>query len=125
MRAIKRDERLKKTETPEQTAARHDREVEAMFARKRDERARAAAERRELERLAAIGRASAGDGRLLRINEVLRLTGIKSRTTLWRLEGAGQFPARVKLSGVNGRAVAWHEREIRRWIGERQASRTA
>ena len=96
-----------------------------MFARKRDERARAAAERRELERLAAIGRASAGDGRLLRINEVLRLTGIKSRTTLWRLEGAGQFPARVKLSGVNGRAVAWHEREIRRWIGERQASRTA
>lgn len=36
--------------------------------------------------------------RLLTAAEVLRLTGYKSRTTLWRRVKAGQFPAPVALS---------------------------
>jgi prophage regulatory protein len=53
--------------------------------------------------------------RLLRIKQVLAMTGL-SRMTIYRLEGAGLFPARRKL-GKN--SVAWIEDEIASWIKSR------
>lgn len=53
--------------------------------------------------------------RLIRADELEEKTGL-SRTTIWRLEKAGEFPARRKL----GRgAVAWLEDEVDEWIGSR------
>ena len=48
--------------------------------------------------------------------EVLRLAGI-GRTTRWKLERDGKFPARVRLSP--GR-VGWKSSQIQTWIEERQ-----
>lgn len=53
--------------------------------------------------------------RLLRVDEVKRRTGL-SRTTIWRREREGEFPARVKL-GDN--SVAWRESEVEDWIESR------
>lgn len=50
--------------------------------------------------------------RLIRVDEVIELTGL-SRTTLWRRERAGDFPARRRL-GAN--SVAWSEREVLEWV---------
>ena len=57
---------------------------------------------------------------LLRVSEVSRLTTL-SRTTIWRLERAGTFPSRRKLSA---NAVAWLLEEVERWI-ETRAARSA
>jgi predicted DNA-binding transcriptional regulator AlpA len=40
---------------------------------------------------------SSNPDKIIRVKEVLELTGL-SRTTLWRLEKKGQFPARLPLS---------------------------
>jgi prophage regulatory protein len=56
---------------------------------------------------------------ILRTAAVIRITGL-SRTTLWRLEGQGEFPARVRL-GAN--SVGWREEEIARWIDTRPRGR--
>lgn len=53
--------------------------------------------------------------RLLRLPDVLQQTGL-SKTQLYGLQRAGQFPASVQL---HGRAVAWYAHEIHTW----QASR--
>lgn len=58
--------------------------------------------------------------RLLRIDEVTSRVGL-SRTTIWRREREGEFPARVKLSG---NAVAWREDEVEEWIEGRPRVRT-
>ena len=50
--------------------------------------------------------------RLIRVAEVLSLTGL-SRRTLYRKMLAGEFPAAVKI-GTN--SVAWRESEIVAWI---------
>jgi len=50
--------------------------------------------------------------RIMRIQEVVDLTGL-SRTTIWRKERAGEFPARVRL-GEN--SVGWRAGEVNRWI---------
>ena len=55
------------------------------------------------------------DNRLVRIPEVLALTGL-SRSTLYRLEDDGLFPRRVKLGK---RSVAYREVQIREWITNR------
>jgi prophage regulatory protein len=47
---------------------------------------------------------------LLRLREVQRISGL-SRSSIYRMEAAGKFPARVKLSE---RAIAWREAEIHR-----------
>ena len=47
--------------------------------------------------------------------EVLRRAGI-GRTTRWKEEKAGRFPARVRLS--EGR-IGWLERDIEAWIASR------
>jgi len=50
--------------------------------------------------------------RILRIKEVVDLTGL-SRTTIWRKERAGEFPARVRL-GEN--SVGWRVSEVNGWV---------
>ena len=54
--------------------------------------------------------------RLIRMPEVLRRIGV-SRTTLYKLLGAGQFPEPVRFS----RALTWRDTDIEAWI-ERQAA---
>ena len=55
--------------------------------------------------------------RLLRIAEVVHATGL-SRMTIYRLERAGEFPARRRL-GRN--SVAWLDDDITAWIDSRPA----
>ena len=56
---------------------------------------------------------------VLRLNEVRRLTGL-SRSHVYRLEAAGDFPRRIKLST---RASAWIASEIEGWLAGRIATR--
>lgn len=58
-----------------------------------------------------------GAFRFLRLPEVCERTGL-SRSQIYRLEAAGQFPARVKL-GVS--ASAWVDREVHHWQALRVA----
>ena len=60
-----------------------------------------------------------GEGRLMKIDEVLHLTSL-SRSTLYRLIRSGDFPSPVR---IGPRAVAWRERDIRRWLESRPATR--
>lgn len=53
--------------------------------------------------------------RLLRQAEVQDRTGL-GRTTIWRLEKDGRFPARRRLVGST---CAWVESEITEWIHSR------
>jgi len=53
---------------------------------------------------------------ICRIEEVCRETRL-SRTTIWRLERAGKFPARVQLGE---RAVGWRKADIIKWVDSRQ-----
>lgn len=51
--------------------------------------------------------------KLIKRDDVLELCAI-SKTTLYRLINASQFPDSVKLPG--GRGVAWRYRDIEAWI---------
>ena len=53
--------------------------------------------------------------KLITQKQVVDLVGV-SRTTIWRLERAGQFPRRVQVST---KAVRWHQAEILDWIESR------
>ena len=53
--------------------------------------------------------------RLVRQQEVFDRTGL-SRTSVWRLEKAGEFPKRRQIIG---KTVAWVESEIVEWIQAR------
>jgi prophage regulatory protein len=55
--------------------------------------------------------------RLLRRPEVQRMTGL-SKTTLYSLMQAGEFPRPVKLAE---RCAAWPEAEVSQWIERRIA----
>jgi len=50
--------------------------------------------------------------KIVRSKEVQTLTGL-SRTTLWRLERSGKFPARIALSTSS---VGWRLSDIQEWI---------
>jgi predicted DNA-binding transcriptional regulator AlpA len=52
---------------------------------------------------------------LLPTNDILNITGL-SRTTLWRLERAGKFPMRLRLSANR---VGWRKDEVEEWIATR------
>ena len=52
--------------------------------------------------------------RMLREREVRTATGL-SRTTRWRLERAGQFPRKRRISPG---AVGWLESEIMAWMDQ-------
>jgi prophage regulatory protein len=58
------------------------------------------------------GRDTEFPDRILRLPEVMRLTSL-SKTTIWELEKAGNFPQRRQLTG---KAVGWKESEIVAWI---------
>ncbi len=53
--------------------------------------------------------------KLLNQKQIVDLVGL-SRTTIWRLERAGQFPRRLKVSR---KAVRWIQAEIVDWINSR------
>jgi len=53
--------------------------------------------------------------KFLRIRQVMQLTGL-SRMTIYRLELAGRFPKRRRLSE---NSVAWLESELQAWAGSR------
>ena len=57
--------------------------------------------------------------RFLRIGQVMQLTGL-SRMTIYRLELAGEFPKRRKLSK---NSVAWLDTDIAQWAESRPVSR--
>lgn len=50
--------------------------------------------------------------KIIRSKEVQELTGL-SRTTIWRLEREGKFPARVPLTSSN---VGWRLTDVQEWI---------
>ncbi|MEO8998335.1 MAG: AlpA family transcriptional regulator [Rhodanobacter sp.] len=54
----------------------------------------------------------------LRLPEVCRVTGL-SRSQIYRLEAAGQFPQHVKLGAS---ASAWIDREVAQWQADRIAA---
>ena len=55
--------------------------------------------------------------RILRLTEVLELTGL-SKSTLYRRLEAGEFPQQAKLGGPSSRAVGWLENEVYAWIDD-------
>ncbi len=58
--------------------------------------------------------------KLIRTDEVVRRTGL-SRTTIWRRERQGEFPARRRI-GEN--SVGWLETEVDSWIESRPPVRS-
>lgn len=59
---------------------------------------------------------------MLRMRGVMARTGL-SRSTVYRLEAAGQFPPRIKLGES---ASAWLESEVTAWLRQKvEASRQA
>ena len=56
--------------------------------------------------------------RFIRLPDVCRQTGL-SRSQIYRLENAGQFPRRVKLGQA---ASAWIESEVLQWCTDRIAA---
>jgi len=42
-----------------------------------------------------------------------------SRTTLWRMERAGDFPTRIQISANR---IGWLEADVDAWLDERKAS---
>lgn len=50
--------------------------------------------------------------RLLRFPQVKEMTGL-SRTTVWRMEKAGNFP---KSRAISSRMTVWLESEVQAWI---------
>jgi len=55
---------------------------------------------------------SPGGGRVVRLPEVLEITGL-SRTTIWRRERYGSLPSPFRLGGERTRAVGWREGHLR------------
>ncbi len=53
--------------------------------------------------------------RVLRLPEVCRIVGL-SRSSIHRMEAAGQFPKRRR---IGERAVAWDADEVEAWITSR------
>jgi prophage regulatory protein len=53
--------------------------------------------------------------RALRLRDVCEVTGL-SRTTLWRLRCAGQFPIPRRLSAG---AIAWLSSDVSAWVRSR------
>lgn len=52
---------------------------------------------------------------VLRFPALRRVTGL-SRCTIWRMENAGKFPKRIKLSVGT---VGWRSEEVQVWIESR------
>lgn len=57
---------------------------------------------------------------LVRLPDVIRMSGL-SRATIYRLEAAGVFPARVRISQ---RTVGWYLHQVEEWLTNRAPVRT-
>ena len=55
------------------------------------------------------------DDTLLRLAEVQKMVPV-SRSTIWRLIRAGQFPAPIRITS---NAVAWRRRDVLRYVDSR------
>ena len=55
---------------------------------------------------------------IIRPRDIRNVVGI-SASTVRRLEQAGEFPARVKLS-KHGNATGWHAHEVEAWLEGRE-----
>lgn len=66
--------------------------------------------------------ATATQVRLLRMSEVLSITGIKSRSTIYELQGQGLFPQPIRLTA---KAIAFLESEVNAWVRSRIEARPA
>jgi len=64
-----------------------------------------------------LARPDANQRRILRIPEVLQMTGI-SRSQVYNLAAIGLFPKSITLA-PGGKAVGWLESEVNAWIDER------
>jgi prophage regulatory protein len=58
--------------------------------------------------------------RFIRLPEVLHLTGL-SRSTIYRMEGRGEFPKRRQLGAS---CVGWDFAEVLGWIDSRSGAAT-
>jgi prophage regulatory protein len=58
-------------------------------------------------------------GGLIRFPELKKLCGL-SRSTVWRLEKAGEFPKKIQ---IGARAIAWLFDEIQLWIETKKENR--
>jgi predicted DNA-binding transcriptional regulator AlpA len=56
--------------------------------------------------------------RVLSLQSVLELIPV-SRTTLWRMERAGQFPRRIQISSNR---IGWLESDVEAWLEKRKVS---
>ena len=56
--------------------------------------------------------------RILRIPEVVEITGL-SRTTIWRRVKSSDFPAPVRLGSLATRSVGWRESQVKDWLDSR------
>jgi prophage regulatory protein len=56
---------------------------------------------------------------LIRRKQVMEMTGITSRTTLYRWIAEGRFCPQVK---IGPRASAWYLHEVQNWIDSRSAA---
>ena len=74
----------------------------------------------QTEQTANAARISLDDVSFIRLKEVLRLVQV-SRSTIWRLMRANQFPRPFKLTPT-GSATAFRRSEIAAWMQERQRS---
>lgn len=53
--------------------------------------------------------------KILRIDEVVRVTGVP-RSTLYEMIGRGEFPKQIRLTP---RATGWVEAEVQDWLSQR------
>lgn len=63
---------------------------------------------------------------IVQVDNMLKFEAVSSqvglgRTAIYRMIGAGTFPAPVKL----GRASRWSQREVQAWLDERKLERIA
>ena len=56
--------------------------------------------------------------RMMRISEIIQVTGLSS-TTIWRRVKAGDFPAPVRLGSLKTRSIGWREGEVQQWLDSR------
>lgn len=49
----------------------------------------------------------------IRSHAVRRITGIRARSTLWRLEQVGKFPKSIRITQ---RLTVWDAAEVRAWL---------
>ena len=62
------------------------------------------------------------DDRIVRIDEVTKMTGL-GRTTIWRRTRDGDFPRSRRLGGSKTRAVGWLRTDLQAWIDSRPPTR--